>query len=119
MISETEGLMKVIALTIAAVLPLAALADGLECSVKASKRMSREELAKLAKVKEEDARKTALAWVNAPQAGSAKGGLGVEDGCLVYAYDVVLPAKRDPEEVIIDAGTGQIITRKLEGAEKK
>ncbi len=113
MIGETEARMKRIALGIALALPLAAVAaDALECSIKATKRMSREELAALAKVKEEDARKTALAWVNAPKVGSAKGGLGVEEGCLVYAYDVVLPAKRDPEEVIIDAGTGQILTRK-------
>ena len=118
MISETEGLMKVIALAIAALLPLAAVADGLECSVKANKRMSREELAKLAKVKEEDARKTALAWVNAPQAGSAKGGLGVEDGCLVYAYDIMLPG-RPAEEVIVDAGTGKVLVKQQESAAKE
>ena len=110
--------MKRVALGIALALPLAAAADGLDCSIKANKRMSREELAALAKVKEEDARKTALAWLDAPKAASAKGGLGVEDGCLVYAYDVVLPAKSDSDEVIIDAGTGQIITRKPESAAK-
>ena len=103
--------MRRIALAIALALPLAAVAaDAPECSVKANKRMSREELAAAAKVKEEDARKTALAWVNAPQAGSAKGGLGVEDGCLVYAYDILLPG-RPSEEVIIDAGNGQVITK--------
>ena len=99
-------------LVLALALPLAAAAaDAPDCSVKATKRMSREELAALAKVKEEEARKTALAYVNAPQAGSAKGGLGVEDGCLVYAYDIMLPG-RPSEEVVIDAGTGAIMNKK-------
>ena len=40
--------------------------------------------------------------------GSAKGGLGVEDGCLVYAYDIMLPG-RPAEEVIVDAGTGKVL----------
>ena len=111
--------MKSIAWAIALALPLAAAAaDSLECSIKASKRMSPAELTGLAKVKEVDARKTALASLKAPQAANTYGGLGVEDGCLVYAYDVVLPVKSDSDEVIIDAGTGQIITRKPESAAK-
>jgi uncharacterized membrane protein YkoI len=105
--------MKRIILGIAAALPLAAAADKLECTVKANKRMSQAELTAAAKVKEADARKTALESLKAPQAASAKGGLGVEDGCLVYAYDVLLPG-RPSQEVIIDAGTGEIITKKAE-----
>ena len=106
--------MKAIALSIALVLPLAvAAADAPDCSVKANKRMSRDELKALAKVKEEDARRTALESVNAPRAGSAKGGLGVEDGCLVYAYDFILPG-RPAEEVTVDAGTGKILPKKAE-----
>ena len=106
--------MKAIALGLALALPLAAAAaDTPECTVKANKRMSRDELNALAKVKEEDARRTALDAVNAPKAGSAKGGLGVEDGCLVFAYDILLPG-RPAEEVVIDAGTGKVITRKPE-----
>jgi|SRR5579859_3768323 len=106
--------MKRVVLAIAAAASLAAVAEPPECSVKASTRMSREQIAALAKVKEPQARATALASVNAPKAGSAKGGLGVEDGCLVYAYDIVLPAKREPEEVVIDAGTGKILPKKPE-----
>ena len=106
--------MKAIALGIALALPLAApAADAPDCSVKASKRVSPAELSALAKVKEEDARRTALESVNAPKAGSAKGGLGVEDGCLVYAYDIVLPG-RPAAEVVIDAGTGKILPKKDE-----
>jgi len=109
--------MKSIAWAIALALPLAAgAADSLECSIKASKRMSPAELTGLAKVKEVDARKTALASLKAPQAANTYGGLGVEDGCLVYAFDIKMPGKRDPDEVIVDAGTGEILKRKAPAA---
>ena len=110
--------MKRIALAIVAALPLAAAADTLDCTIKATKRTTLAEMTALAKVTETDARKMALASVNAPQAGSAKGGLGVEDGCLVYAYDIMLPG-RPAEEVIVDAATGKVLLKQQESAAKE
>src|SRR5256885_13057913 len=39
----------------------------------------------------------------------AKGGLEVEDGCLVYSYDVTIPGKSGAQEVYIDAGNGKVL----------
>jgi uncharacterized membrane protein YkoI len=98
-------------------LPLAASAKDLGCSVKA-KRLDADTRA-LAKTGEGDARKTALQKINAAGASVSSGGLEVEDGCLVYTYDVKVPGRGGVEEVIIDAGTGKVLAVEHESAAKE
>ena len=98
---------SVLALTL--LFPLATSAANLECSIKASKLIRQAEVTGMAKVSVDEAKKTALSAVNAPGATINKGGLEVEDGCLVYSYDVKVPGKSGVEEVVIDAGSGKIL----------
>ena len=65
------------------------------------------------------AKKTALGAVNASGAAITKGGLEVEDGCLVYSYDIKIPGKNGIEEVIIDAGSGKVLKTEHEGSVKE
>jgi hypothetical protein len=108
--------MKAIVFALAAALPLAALADRLDCSIKAKKS---DNPVTLAKVKEPAARKAALDSVKTPGAAVAKGELEVEDGCLIYTYDITVPGKKGAQEVLVDAGNGKILKSKHESAAKE
>ena len=112
--------MKRIILAALVAAPLAVYAAGDEkafkdCSTKASHLTKKTELLKTAKVKEADAKKAALGTAGAG-ATIVKGGIEVEEGCLVYSYHVKDPAKKGQNEVIVDAGTGAILKQEHEGA---
>jgi uncharacterized membrane protein YkoI len=107
--------MKRIILALALAVPFLASADDLNCSVKAKKLTSKKDMMAMAKVSEADARKAAIDSVKAPGATISKGGLEVEDGCLIYDFDVKVPGKSGIEEVAIDAGNGKILQAKHEG----
>jgi uncharacterized membrane protein YkoI len=109
--------MKRFVVTLALLLPLGALAKDLDCSVKA-KRFDADTRA-MARTSEADARKTALDKIAASGASISSGGLEVEDGCLVYTYDVKVPGRGGVEEVIIDAGTGKVLAVEHESAAKE
>ena len=86
-----------------------------DCSTKASHLTKKTELLKTAKVKEDEAKKAALATVG--EGGSVvKGGIEVESGCLVYSYHVRAKGKKDQTEVFVDAGTGNILKQEHESA---
>jgi uncharacterized membrane protein YkoI len=97
----------------------AASAANLDCSIKASKTTKKADMPGMAKVSVDDAKKTALGAVNASGAAITKGGLEVEDGCLVYSYDVKIPGKNGIEEVIVDAGSGKVLKTEHEGSVKE
>jgi uncharacterized membrane protein YkoI len=86
-----------------------------DCSTKASHLTKKTELMKTAKVKEADAKKAALGTAGAG-ASIVKGGIEVEEDCLVYSYHVKDPATKGQTEVIVDAGTGAILKQEHEGA---
>lgn len=73
----------------------------------------------LAKVSQEDAGKTALARIKARPKQVADGKLEIEQGCLVYSFDIQVSAKKAVEEILVDAGTGQIISHKHETAKQE
>ena len=108
--------MKRLILVLALAVPLAAAAEDLKCSTKAKKLTSKADMTAMAKVKDADARKAALEAVKASGATISKGGLEVEDGCLVYSYDVKVPGKSGIEDVVVDAGTGKVLKMDHEGA---
>jgi len=108
--------MKRLILALALAVPLvAAAADDLNCSIKAKKLTSKKDMTAMAKVSDADARKTALDSAG-KGASVVKGGLEVEDGCLIYDYDVKVAGKSGIEEITIDAGTGKVLKTQHEGA---
>jgi uncharacterized membrane protein YkoI len=85
-----------------------------DCSTKASKMTKKADLAGMAKVKEADAKKTALGTAG-KGATIVKGGIETEDGCLVYSYHVKDPAVKGQSEVFVDAGSGKVLKVEKEG----
>ena len=83
--------------------------------MKASKTAKKTDLLALATVKEDAAKKAALATAGAG-ATIVKGGSETESGCLVYSYHVKDPAKSGQNEVFVDAGNGAILKQEHEGA---
>ena len=110
---------RIFIIALAAAFPLAAAADKLDCSIKAKKLATTTEKKAMAKVAEAEARKTALDSLKTAGASVAKGELEVEDGCLVYSYDIKVPGKSGAEEVLVDAGNGKVLSTKHESAAKE
>ena len=109
--------LKHILAVLCAAIPFAAAAH-LDCSVKAKKNTSKADMSAMAKVKDEAARRVAVDKV---AAGSliAQGGLEVEEGCLVYVYDLKVPGKGGYQEVFVDAGTGAVLKVENESAARE
>jgi len=108
-------LLPVAAAAASLLIPFAVSGADLNCTIKAAKSTKAAAMRAMAKFPEEKAKKTALDTVKAANARIAKGGLEVEDGCLVYSYDVVTPGKSGVDEVIIDAGNGKVLKTEREG----
>ena len=72
-----------------------------------------------AKIKETEARATALAQVKNGTVRSEE--LEREHGHLIYSYDIQVPGKSGLDEVNVDALTGKVIAKTHEGdkAERK
>jgi uncharacterized membrane protein YkoI len=72
-----------------------------------------------AKIKENEARATALAQVRNGTVKSAE--LEREHGRLIYSYDIEVPGSSGIDEVNVDAMTGEVIAKTHEGpkAERK
>ena len=101
-------------------------------TIKVTGKPGEAELQKLAKVTKEDAQKTALAAVKAKDADKkiTEGGLEVENGYLIYSFDVKVKGKKGIQEIIVDAGSGKVLRQahesdaaeakeKKEGAKEK
>jgi hypothetical protein len=88
-----------------------------DCSMKMTmkdKVSKKEELLKVAKIKEAEAKKIALS--TGPKDGTiGKGGIEMEDGCLVYSYHVMAADKKTGTEVFVDAGNGKVLKMEKEG----
>jgi ribosome-associated translation inhibitor RaiA len=88
-----------------------------DCSMKMSakdKVSKKTELLAKAKIKEDEAKKIALS-TGESGATLAKGGIEMEDGCLVYSYHVRAADKKTQTEVFVDAGNGNILKTEKEG----
>lgn len=114
--------MKRILIALAVALPFAAPAAGMttagasnaSCSIKAHKLSTPKERQQMAKVKEADARKAAMADASGMTLDNGK--LAVEDGCLVYSYKVKGEGRMEHKEVLVDAGNGNVIKTEDESA---
>ena len=101
-----------------------ALASPAPCTIHPKKGASKADLKSLAKVSEDDARKTALASLKDPSKGTVKEAeLESEHGCLVYSFDIAISGTSGIQEVQVDAGDGKVLSSehespKAEAAEK-
>jgi hypothetical protein len=90
---------------------VAAWAAGLPCSVHPTKHTSPSKLLGLARVTHAEAQRTAFASIDAPPAATVKEGeLEIEQGCLVYSFDIRVPGRSGIDEVMVDAGTGKALS---------
>ncbi len=71
-------------------------------------------LARLAKVSADTA--TAIALRAVPGSAVQSAELEEEEGRLVYSFDLVVAGRSGVEEVLVDAGSGRVISRKHESA---
>lgn len=86
------------------------------CTIHPPKNAPDSELTRLAKVSAADAEKAALSGFSnfASQATIASAELEVERGCLLYSLDVRVAGQKGVEEVLVDAGTGKVLSRRHE-----
>lgn len=101
----------------AAVLLISAGANAasLPCTIHPKKGLTDAELVKLAKVSRADAESTALKAVHIDSASVESGELEAEGGCLIYSFDIQIPGKKSIVEIAVDAGTGNVLSKKHEG----
>ena len=99
--------------------PLSVSAKQLPCSIHASKDAPASALPGLAKISHADAQKAALARINASSKQVTDGELEIEQGCLVYSFDIRTSGKTRIEEIWVDAGTGKILSHKHEGPKQE
>lgn len=97
-------------------LPLSVSAAGLACSIHPPKETLPSALAGLATISKAEAQKTALARLKAPSTEIVSAELEIEQGCLVYSFDIRLSSKSEIEEIMVDAGTGKVVSQKHETA---
>ncbi len=98
----------------------AATQHPLSCSVRPKKGTPAAALPALATVSQADAERTAVASLqaSAPPAVTERE-LEMEHGCLVYSFDIRVAGKEGLEEVLIDAGTGKVLSHTHESAEQE
>ena len=108
--------MKRFAVSALLVVPFSVSAADLACSIHPAKDIPASDLPGLAKISMAQAQKKALARVRAPSTGIVSAELEVEQGCLVYSFDIRVSGKSGLEEIMVDAGTGKIVSQKHETA---
>jgi hypothetical protein len=99
-------------------MPVAGSAAKLSCSIHPPRGTSHTGLAPLAKIPKEEAQNKAMSAVDSASSAE-EGKLEVERGCLVYSFDVKSPKTSGAQEVLVDAGNGNILSQKHEGRLKE
>ena len=92
---------------------LVASAGDQPCSIHAKKSMSKDEITAMAKWSQADALAAALKSLNTTpdKATVQKSELEVEDGCLVYSFDIAVAGEsKGKHEIEVDAGNGRILS---------
>jgi hypothetical protein len=90
-------------------------ASPVSCTIHPEKGASQEKLKSLAKISEEDARKSALVSLKDSAGATAKETeLEAEHGCLVWSFDILLAGKAGIQEIQVDAGDGKVLSSKHE-----
>ncbi len=111
--------MKIRIITVAGALLLAGApaSYALQCSIHPAKGTPEANLPQLAKISKEQAEETALKAVkSSKEPGISEGELEVEQSCLIYSFDIQIPGKSGVQEVMVDAGTGKVLSQTHESA---
>ncbi len=95
-------------------LPLIAGAAPAECTAKVTGKLSDSEMKNMAKISLADAQATAIKLVGADLKKIKGKELEVEEGCLLYSFDLQLKSTKGTEEIMIDAVSGQVFSQKHE-----
>src|SRR5258706_12380956 len=95
-------------------LPLALSAAQLMCSTRVAKGTGTSALTGLAKISKPEAAKTALAKIKMSRKEIARSELEIDQGCLVYSFHVQVASKPGVEKIVVDAGTGKILSHQHE-----
>jgi hypothetical protein len=117
MVSRCVLLIIILALYAASLL-VAQSAMAWPCSIRPKKGTAQADLQKMTKVSKEGAQATALANPKITTATSVSGP-ELERGCLVYSFDVQAAGQKAVTEIVVDAGTGNILSRKNESEAKE
>jgi uncharacterized membrane protein YkoI len=88
-----------------------ATAAELKCSIHPAKGTAASALPGLTKITQAEAKNIALAGFKGRSASVSEGELEVERNCLIYSFDIRVHAKTGIDEVMVDAGTGAIISK--------
>jgi hypothetical protein len=108
--------MKPIVICAFLMVPISAAAAGLACDTRPAQNTPASALPGLARISKAEAQKRALARLKSQSAEIVSAELEVEQGCLVYSFDIRLSGKPGVEEIMVDAGTGKIVSHKHETA---
>jgi hypothetical protein len=92
-----------------AALPLDAA--GLKCAIRPPNGTPTSALPALAKLGQADAARAAAGATRTAPADVGKGQLEVKQGCLVYSFNVRAEGRPGAQNLIVDAGTGKILSR--------
>jgi len=86
-----------------------------ECTIRPPRGAGSSELRALARISAADAEKRAVASVAPAKVQSViTSEPEVDDGCLVFPFDLRLEGKKGVQEVLIDAGDGKVLSSKFE-----
>ncbi len=92
----------------------------LSCSVRPKSGTRAVGLPALATVSQADAERTAVESLKVSSPTTvAEGELELEHGCLVYSFDIRVAGRDGVEEVLIDAGTGKVLSHTHESSQRE
>jgi hypothetical protein len=92
----------------------------LSCSVRPKSGTPATGLSALATVSQADAERTAVENLKASSPTTVtEGELELEHGCLVYSFDIRVAGRAGVEEVLIDAGTGKVLSHQHESSKQE
>jgi Peptidase propeptide and YPEB domain len=92
----------------------------LRCSIHPKKGTAHADLPRLAAVSQTDAEQTVLKSLKKSAVATVtEGELEIEHGCLVYSFDIRVSDRNGVEEVLVDAGTGKILSHAYESAKQE
>ncbi len=88
------------------------------CSIHPPADTADKKLPGLTKISLSKAKKIALRAIKSPSKKVEDGELEIEQGCLLYSFDIRV-SHSGIEEIMVDAGTGEILSQKHETAKKE
>lgn len=111
--------MKFLVFSLVLLASFSAAAAEMKCSIHPAKGSADSDLPSMAKFNQAAARNVALAEYHGRSPTVSEGELEAERNCLIYSFDIRLAGKTGVDEVMVDAGTGSIISRKHETANQE